>query len=1111
MSCRAGSEKEASKEVIGDHDCMRTLALLAVAACVPALAASDETEFFERSVRPLLASRCLGCHAGDKPAAGLRLDGRDRLLRGGQSGPAAVPGRPDESLLVKAVRHEGPKMPVGGKLAAQEIAALERWVRDGLAWPEEKQTSAASAGFYPKLIREHWAFQPVGASRPPREGMNPVDAFVRARLERLGLKPAPRAAPADLARRVANVLTGLPPEPQEARLFLERRSTEAYEAYVDRLLASPHFGERWARHWMDVVRYAETYGYEWNYEINGAWRYRDYLIRAFNDDLPYDALVREHVAGDLVGSPRTRDGGAWNESVLGTAFYRLGEMGHDDCIQFREIRTDVVDNQIDTLTKAFLGMTVSCARCHDHKLDPIPTEDYYALYGILNSSRPVTHTLNMRGPAEAARSRLLALKGEIRRELGAVWLRETSLVGRQLGAALAWRRDAADAAGRSDGLDPLRVTLWLKLLDRKTVDLDDPLLPVARLAGAQDPAAAWAALVKEYAKESAERARYNGATFTPAGDFGRELPSGWSAEGLGLQPGRSTSGDFAVATGGHRAVDGIFPSGLFTNLLSDRLNGVLRSPLLPKDKKFLSLRVLGGNVAAERTVVDHCVIGEGHQIIDSADLKWITLPTKGEQPLPVYVELHTKSDNPRLPERPGKFKDFDDEPLRSPRSYFGVTRAFVHDAEAAPKAELRHMERLVGGAPPADAAELGQRFQETVQAAVRAWRDERASDDDVAWLDWLLREQVITNARNLTPVLRRLTDAYRAAEAALEAPSVVYGMGDFDPGRDQPVLIGGQARNPGRPAARHFLTLLPGDLRGVGAARSGRRELAEAIASPRNPLTARVLVNRVWHHLFGRGLVATPDNFGRNGDPPTHPELLDYLAARFVADGWSVKKLIRLLATSETFKQSSAAAPGSIEADPQNLAWSRYPVRRLDGEALRDGILAVSGRLDRTLYGPSIEPHRGEPKPYRRLFQGPLDGNGRRSIYLKVTRMEGPRFLELFDMPPPLQARGNRDVTNVPSQSLALLNDPFVLDQARVWGERLAARPAEPVDARLTAMFAAALCRPPTGAELVRWRALAGRLAAEHGVAPAELPASAVVWKDVAHALFNTMEFLYLR
>jgi len=304
---------------------------------------------------------------------------------------------------------------------------------------------------------------------------------------------------------------------------------------------------------------------------------------------------------------------------------------------------------------------------------------------------------------------------------------------------------------------------------------------------------------------------------------------------------------------------------------------------------------------------------------------------------------------------------------------------------------------------------------------------------------------------------------------------------------------------------------MPAELRQVGTEQSGRRELAEAIASARNPLTARVMVNRVWHYVFGRGLVSTTDNFGRYGEQPTNQELLDFLAARFIEDGWSVKKLIRLMVTSETFKQSSEPGRGKQEADPQNLKWGHYPVRRLDAESVRDYILAVSGRLDTTLYGPSIEPHRGEPKEYRRLFQGPLDGNGRRSIYLKITRMEGPRFLELFDLPPPLQTRGNRDITNVPSQSLALLNDPFVLDQARVWAERLVARKDDAVDARLNSMFLRAFGRPPSSEELDRWRSLAVRLAAQHRVETPDLMASVTVWQDIAHTFFNTKEFLYLK
>ena len=385
------------------------------------------------------------------------------------------------------------------------------------------------------------------------------------------------------------------------------------------------------------------------------------------------------------------------------------------------------------------------------------------------------------------------------------------------------------------------------------------------------------------------------------------------------------------------------------------MNGVVRSPLLPKNKKFISLQVLGGKLGAQRTIVDDCVIGEEHQILDAPDLKWLTIPTKSEQQLPVYVELDTKSDNPRLPERPEKFKNLTDAALASPRSYFGITRVYLHDEKITPKAELGHMRRLLEGTPPADSMELARQFHKAVGDVITAWREDRASNEDIVWLDWLLREQVISNSRNLTPALHALTDQYRTAEAGLDTPEVIYSMGDYDPGRDHPIFTGGEAHNPGRPAPRHFLTLMPADLRQVGTEMSGRRSLAEAIASAQNPLTARVMVNRVWHYVFGRGIVATTDNFGRYGEQPTNQELLDFLAARFVADGWSVKKLIRLMVTSETFKQSSESDPATSKEDPQNLNWGRYPVRRLDAESLRDNILAASGRLDRTLYGPSVE------------------------------------------------------------------------------------------------------------------------------------------------------------
>lgn len=968
-----------------------------------------DAAFFESRVRPVLAARCFGCHGPERQLSSLRLDSAAGVAKGGQRGPAA-------EWIGKAIRQEGDlKMPPGGKLAAGELAALEDWVGRGLPWP-----AAAAAR---KDETPHWAFQPL-----MKPGPRTIDEFLREKRREKGLG---QSAPADkrvIARRAAYVVTGLPPKPEQLARFLGDSTEGAWGNYVDALLDSPRYGERWARHWMDLMRYAETYGYEWNYEIQGAWRYRDYLIRAFNGDLPYDQFVREHVAGDLL-APRIENGR--NESVAATASYRLGEMGHDNCNQFPEIRTDVVDNQIDTLTKAFQGLTVSCARCHDHKFDPIPIDDYYALYGILNSSRPVARTLN----APARQPDLEVVKNAVRAELAAVWLREAADIGKHWGA----------------------------LVERKDVGVVDPV---------------YAVLHPEH--------RYPDADAAPSINFANGLPEGWTMEGLGI--GRVSSGSFALATQGEKALEAIFAAGLATNVATDRWNGTLRSPMLPRDRKNITLELRGANAAAHRVILDHCVIGEDHKLIGREQAHLEKIGTRNEQPLRTYLEVNTVTDNPRLPERPGKFKT--NPPEGGERSWFAVTKAWFHDEEDGPKPPVEPLRRFLAG------ERTQERVAQFLSEAVRRWRDGQASDEDVFWLNWGLGNQLLTNRRDATEGLRRAVEMYRAAEAKLEAPAVAGGMADLDAGADFPVLLSGQARNPGRPAERHYLSSMPEKLRPVDGRGSGRREMAEAMASRENPLTARVYVNRVWRQVFGRGLVATTDNFGRLGEAPSHPELLDYLAGWFMDEGWSTKKLVRKLLLTEAFQQQSATKPEWREKDPENAYLHHYPVRRMEAEAVRDTILAVSGRLDETMYGPSVQPHRTTPVEHRRLFQGPLDGDGRRSIYIKVTRMDGPKFLEAFDFPAPLQGRGNRDITNVPSQALAMMNDPFVMQQAKVWAARVTSGTEESFSARLDSMFVAGLGRRPTEREVERYRSLAAKL---------DDP-----WVGIAHTIFNSKEFLYI-
>jgi hypothetical protein len=1066
---------------------------------------AEDVELFEARVRPVLARSCYSCHGPANQFSNLRVDSRESLLAGGKRGPAITPSEPNRSLLLKAVRHDGLQMPPGIKLKQAEISAIEEWIRRGAGWPHDSAVAASSpAERYRRIAREHWAFQPVRKpARPLGNGQvqNPIDSFVLASLEKAGLALAPPTAKRTLIRRLSYVLTGLPPSADSVDRFVADASPKAYEQLVDSLLGSPHFGEHWARHWLDLVRYGETRGYEWNYEIIGAWRYRDYLIRAFNSDVPYDQFVREHIAGDLLERPRINVEDRINESVIGTAFYRLGEAGHDDCVMFREIALDVVDNQIDTLTKTFQGLTVSCSRCHDHKLDPIPSEDYYGLYSILNSSRPVTHTIDTAEVNAAPLDHLRVLKRAIRAELAAVWTKEAAESLRYLLATL--------PGGDRSGLTSERVEAWRTALDSSIGDLADPGNPWVTILCEWDRNRALfqrtaKIIADRYRDEAAVGSRYNSENFS-ALDI-----NGWWKSGMGLREGISRDGEFIIATSGEQVVSRVLPAGIYSHLLSTRLNAALRSPDLPKNKKYLSLRVTGAQLGACRTVIDNCAIGEGNKILENDTLTWVKLDTVAAQErLPVFVELVTRWDNPRIPDRPGVLKPAQLKWIEEPRSHFGIAAAVLHDVDESPREELTHLLPLFSDGIPASWDQLAARYSISIRGAVERWAGDRATADDVRWLEWLVGNGLLTNSADASVRLQKLVEEYRKLEANLSEPRTVEGLADMSPGRDFPVLVGGGARNYGAPAPRRFLRYVFGDA-ALATSGSGRRELAELIASPTNPLTARVMVNRIWRSVFGRGLVPTVDNFGLIGDPPSHPELLDYLAATFVEQGWSVKGIIRLMVASSAFCQSTETTARAREADPDNALLHHYPVRRLEAESVRDSILAVSGTLSPSMFGPSTHPYREHAKEYRRLFSGPLDGEGRRSIYLKVTRMEGTQFLETFDYPIPMVTRGARDVTNVPAQALAMLNDPFVIAQAEACARRLLERPADSIEGRIHDLFRRTLGRNPDGVELERFGGLAAELASLHQIPRDRLLNAIEVWKDVAHAVFNLKEFMYI-
>jgi hypothetical protein len=944
---------------------------------------------------------------------------------------------------------------------------------------------------------------------------HPVDRFLLARLEQAGLQPAAPADRRTLSRRLSLVLLGLPPAPEETEAFLHDDSPAAWEHLVDRLLASPHFGERWARHWLDIVRFSETHGNEWNYEVHHAWRYRDYLIRAFNEDVPYDQFVREHIAGDLLPRPRWNPREQINESVIGTAFYRFGEANHDDCIALRQIGFDLADNQLDTLTKAFQATTVACARCHDHKLDAVSARDYHGLLGILRSSRLVSHTIDAPEVNADPLRRLTALKAEVRRELGEAWLRDAGDVARYLTAAQAKIAGQSDAAGLAKGLDPERLERWAAVLKVDKSPLEDPFTPWRLLASGKT---AWRQLAERVRQEERERAEFNAARFRTFADF-RSGTAGWQVGGQGMRQPRTHGGDFVLDLDGDTLVRAVLPGGCFTHALSDRLNGTLRSPVLSGSGKRVSFQVMGRHGAAVRLVSNNCQLNyKNYRGLTSPDLQWVTFAIPEDvDSLRVYAELMTMLDNPKFPDQlsalggdPDNYRVPWEKATADPRSFFGVTRVVVHDGDEVPRPELGHLRPLFAGPEPATRADVAARYAETVAAVVRAWAADRASDDDVLWLQALLRGGLLGNSLRLTSRLQELATEYRRTEKELALPRIVPGVADFGPGFSQPILVRGDCWRPGAAVPRRYLEVLArSDERPITTG-SGRLELAEQIASRDNPLTARVMVNRVWHHLFGAGLVRTPDDFGHVGEQPSHPELLDYLAARFMDEGWSVKRLIRSLVVTEAFRTASKPSPQAREVDPQNRLLQHYPARRLEAEAIRDAILAASGRLDPRLYGPSVQPHREGENADRRLFPGPLDGGGRRSVYIKNNLMEGPKFLGAFDFPGGKVTQGRRDVTNVPAQALALLNDPFVLQQADLWAGRLVRRPDATLAERIEYVFRIGLRRPPETEERQRFEQAVGQLAALEGVPAEDVLRSRAVWKDVAHAVFNLEEFIYI-
>lgn len=847
----------------------------------------EETVSFAKDIRPILQGSCLTCH-GELQVSGLDLRSRDSALRGGENGAAIVPGRADQSRLYRRVAAlEEPSMPMeGAPLTAQQVAAIKAWIDQGAHWdtaaetvPLQPQGPDALAALENAKIspeaQKAWAFTlPVQASVPnasPRLS-NPIDRFLDKVRQEKGLTPAPRAARRTLLRRAYLDLIGLPPSPAESAAFLQDEAPGAWERLIDRLLASPHYGERWGRHWLDVARYADSSGFEHDYDRPNAWRYRDYVIASFNQDKPYDVFLKEQIAGDELDTKT-------NDTLIATGFLRAGPR-----VAFREKdnperRYEYLDDLIATTGRGVLGLTVQCARCHNHKFDPIPQRDYYSLVATFFGYVETTHPLVPPAEAEAHDNKV-------------------------------------------------------KEIEARQAPLKAEIKKIEAQYEAQIRQEAYAKYPKEV------------------------------QQAIAKPESQRTPGEQLLA---QQVITGVSVSG--------RAVERFLTPAEASRKKELT-----DQIAA--------------------------LEKEKPKPLPV-AEIATDGDYRFAPDGDG------DETIGCPKCrIWDVTEgSFLHTGPGRYQAPPSYF--LIRGDPNAKGSVMKPGF---VTAAT-------------------------------------------------------YGK----PPTEIPPADG---RTSGR-----------------------RRALAEWLASRQNPLTARVIVNRIWHHHFGRGIVATLDNVGKMGDAPTHPELLDYLAVEFMNRGWSIKQMHRLIMTSEAYQMASAyenAVNG--EKDPQNQYLWRFRAQRLDAEIVRDSILAASGSINLTIGGPPVFP----PLPKELLtsvsfgvWKSEEDGPGvwRRSVY--VYRRRGLVFpmFQVFDLPEQNVTAGARTVSTVPTQALTMLNDKFVLRQAQLFADRVKREAGDDPARQIDVAYRIALTRPPTQTEL------AVALDATRG--------GSLV--DLTHVLLNLNEFVYIR
>jgi hypothetical protein len=998
---------------------------------------------FDRHVAPLLARRCLECHHGEEPKGSLDLSSSEAALRGGDSGPALVPGNPAESLLWQRI--EKGEMPPKKRLTAEEKATLQSWLASGAKWGDAaidpfRYTTESRAGY------DWWALQPLVRPKPPNVQnaawlQNPIDAFVLARLEACGLTPSPPADARTLYRRMSFDLLGLPPSPEELESLtsgaesadrakpglqltspsrLARSSTTGHTSeWIDRLLASPHYGERWARHWLDVARFGESQGFERDKLRTNAWRYRDWVVNAFNQDLPYDQFARLQLAGDVL-EPKTPQGLIATGFLVAGPYDEVGQQQQSDAMK-AIVRQDELEDIASAVGQTFLGLTVNCARCHDHKFDPIAQREYYRMTAALGGVRHGERELPAEFAEEAARSRLAAVQVRI--------------------GLLTQRVAEIEAPARRD------------LLAAREVRSNEP---------PPEPIAAW---------------EFNGDLSDRYGSL------------------HATSHGGATLSDGELRLDG-----KETYAVSTPLTRPVKSKTLEAWVRLDNLKQRGGGVVGVQSldgqVFDAIVFGErepGRWIAGSDHFKR-TQDFGGPQETVakdelVHIAVAWHADGAVAAYRNG-------QPYG--KSYKSNGPVEFKSGEAQVVFGLRHAppggnKHLAGGIEKArlyDRAlsddEIARSAGVTSKAISEAELAARLDDAQKS-----LRDQWLFELTQLRAQENRLKDRKIYAVAPKEPPPM-HLLKRGNPGQPgEVVAAGGIASVAGLDADFGLAPDAPESQR--------RLQLAEWIASPKNPLFARVIVNRLWHYHFGTGIVDTPNDFGFNGGRPSHPELLDWLACELVDHSYSLKHVHRLILQSATYQQASRASAAAMQVDAGNrLLWRQSP-RRLEAEAVRDSMLHVAGELDlgpQSLGGPGFE----EFTTYVRnsQFYNLLDPVGqafnRRSLYRTWVRSARNRFLDVFDCPDPSAKAPARSVTVTPLQTLSLLNHSLVLRLSDRFAQRVRREAGDDPARQIERAFLLALQRPPEDEEL----RLTTSFVREHG-----LPA-------LARVLFNSNEFLYV-